>query len=227
MGNGGGLYNSSANYSFNAAPDFVAKIALSRAGATGKSSASAASSATASIPQLAASQLYLVHRTWNDTIPAAAASAAASADRSRQKGHHRPQGPVGPGRGPLRLLTIADVTVRPNGSLAPLQAFSALSTIEFNPTKRLNIYFNYGGDYIYREYVAGATTAEGYGIPGCLPTPMSGCNTEAPAGTSDSRRLTAGNPSAPSNCKANNKDVQEFTFGYWYNVYAGPKGRLR
>ncbi len=30
-----------------------------------------------------------------------------------------------------------------------------------------------------------------------------------------------------ANCKGNNKDVQEFTAGYWWNIIAGPKGRLR
>ncbi len=60
---------------------------------------------------------------------------------------------------------------------------------------------------------------------------MSGCNTEvAPTGNNVSTPagLTAGQESQrASNCKANNKDVQEFTAGYWYNIYAGPKGRLR
>ena len=28
-------------------------------------------------------------------------------------------------------------------------------------------------------------------------------------------------------CAGSNKDVQEFTAGYWYNFYNGPKGRLR
>ena len=50
-GNGGGLYNLNANYSFNLTPDFIAKIALSRAGDTGNSSGSAAASVIASIPR--------------------------------------------------------------------------------------------------------------------------------------------------------------------------------
>ena len=31
----------------------------------------------------------------------------------------------------------------------------------------------------------------------------------------------------PASCAGSNKDVQEFTAGYWYNFIAGPKGRLR
>jgi hypothetical protein len=53
---------------------------------------------------------------------------------------------------------------------------------------------------------------------------MSGCTTEvAPSGTNS----TGFNPSNPSGCKGNNKDVQEFTAGYSYNFYKGPKGTFR
>ena len=31
----------------------------------------------------------------------------------------------------------------------------------------------------------------------------------------------------PGKLRHQNKDVQEFTAGYWYNIYSGPKGRLR
>jgi hypothetical protein len=34
-------------------------------------------------------------------------------------------------------------------------------------------------------------------------------------------------PATPANCAANNRDVQEITFGYWYDFYKGPMGRLR
>jgi hypothetical protein len=32
---------------------------------------------------------------------------------------------------------------------------------------------------------------------------------------------------AGGSCAGNNKDVQEMTAGYWFNIYNGPKGRLR
>jgi hypothetical protein len=34
-------------------------------------------------------------------------------------------------------------------------------------------------------------------------------------------------PANPANCTADTKDVQEFTAGYWYDLYRGPAGRLR
>ena len=130
----------------------------------------------------------------------------------------------GQGVGRYGSSTIADVTVRPNGSLAPLHGFSALSTVEANPTQRLNIYFNYGGDYINREYwIANGTAQVGYGTLHC--SRMSGCFTEAACiGTIPP---AAGQTQRARQLQGNNKDVQEFTAGYWYNIYTGPKGRLR
>ncbi len=54
---------------------------------------------------------------------------------------------------------------------------------------------------------------------------MSGCLIETQA--SGSAGAGAGNQTAPASCGGNNKDVQEFVGGYWYNIYSGPKGRLR
>ncbi len=133
----------------------------------------------------------------------------------------------GQGVGRYGDSTIADVTIKPNGELLPLHGFSALGTVEINPTPRLNIYMNYGGDYIDRAILS--TTANiGYGNPLAA---MSGCNTELAAGTRSAGAYGGGGngflPTTPGSCGGNNKDVQEATFGYWYNIYNGPKGRLR
>ena len=126
----------------------------------------------------------------------------------------------GQGVGRYGSSTIADATIRPNGQISPLHGFSALSTLEMNPTPRLTLYFNYGGDYIDRDYVLNGTTQVGYGARSAN---MSGCKTELASTAS----FPAAVPNAPANCAGNNKDVQEFTAGYWYNIYNGPKGRLR
>jgi hypothetical protein len=134
------------------------------------------------------------------------------------------KGLYGTGVGRYGSSTIADVTLDPSGVIAPLTGFSGLSTIEINPNPRLTLYFNYGGDYIYRDILS--TTANvGYGN---RLAKMSGCKTEVAAGTTYTNSGTGfGNASTPANCGGNTKDVQEFTGGYWYNLYSGPKGRLR
>ena len=215
-GTGGGLYNLNANYSFNYAPDIIVKAALE--------------------PGWGHWELIGIQRTFRDRIYPNAPSSAAGAYNDKEMGagigggFRAPlankkvtiglKGLWGQGVGRYGSSTIADVTIRPNGQLSPLHGFSALSTIELNPTPRLNMYFNYGADYIDRDYVLNGATQVGYGA---RITNMSGCTVE-PVSTAS---IPAAAPIAPTNCGNNNKDVQEFTAGYWYNIYNGPKGRLR
>jgi hypothetical protein len=215
-GTGGGLYNLNANYSFNYAPDIIVKVALE--------------------PGWGHWELIGIQRTFRDRIYPNAPSSAAGAYNDKEMGagigggFRAPlankkvtiglKGLWGQGVGRYGSSTIADVTIRPNGQLSPLHGFSALSTIELNPTPRLNMYFNYGADYIDRDYVLNGATQVGYGARS---TNMSGCTIE-PVSTAS---IPAADPIAPANCGNNNKDVQEFTAGYWYNLYNGPKGRLR
>jgi hypothetical protein len=123
----------------------------------------------------------------------------------------------GAGVGRYGNTTIADVTVKPWGEFAPLHAFSALGTLELHATPRLDIYANYGGDYIYKTlYTTSAGKVEGYG----LGEAFTGCGTEpTPTATTF--------PAANSGCTGQTRDVQEATIGYWYDFYKGPKGRLR
>jgi hypothetical protein len=215
-GTGGGLYNLNANYSFNYAPDIIVKVALE--------------------PGWGHWELFGIQRTFRDRIYPNAPSSSAGAYNDKENGagigggFRAPlankkvtiglKGLWGQGVGRYGSSTIADVTIRPNGQLSPLHGFSALSTIELNPTPRLNMYLNYGADYIDRDYVLNGATQVGYGARS---TNMSGCATEPVSAAS----IPAAAPIAPANCGNNNKDVQEFTAGYWYNIYNGPKGRLR
>ncbi len=217
-GDSGGLYNPANNYSFNAAPDFVVKMAFE--------------------PGWGHWEIFNIDRFFRNRVypanyPTGAAYNNIVEGEGIGGGFRGPlldkkltiglKGLYGEGMGRYGSTTIADVTVRPDGSFAPLRAFSALSTLEMNPTKRLTMYFNYGGDYVYRSYQnEGTAKAIGYGIPGWVTgsPDMSGCGIEvAPSSTTGA--------SAPAKCGAQTKDVQEVTAGYWYNLYSGPKGRLR
>ena len=214
-GNGGGLYNSTANYSYNVAPDFIIKLAAE--------------------PGWGHWEIFGVNRFFRDRVYPSATSAAGAYNDSTYAGGIGGsfRGPLankkvsiglkglwGQGVGRYGSSTIADITLHPNGEIAPLRAFSALSTLEINPTPRLSIYTNYGGDYVYRGYYGKV----GYGSP---LTVMSGCNVEPLPGTGAVNSGDGFSPSTPANCGNQTKDVQEFTAGYWYNIYAGPKGRLR
>jgi hypothetical protein len=154
------------------------------------------------------------------------------------------KGMVGSGVGRYGNSTLSDLTTKESGEFAPLHNVSGLLTVEANPTPRLLIYLNYGGDYAGRNSDLGTTlggpssaqndagvwggkwkapsvSAVGYGSPvannsACL-------NTIANPGYSGSS--TGYYPGG--SCGAQTRDVQEVTGGYWYDIYKGEHGRFR
>ena len=65
----------------------------------------------------------------------------------------------GPGMGRYGDTTLSDVTNDASGNLAPIHNLSGLLTVEANPTSRLSLYLNYGGDYAGRaDFATTATT---------------------------------------------------------------------
>ncbi len=220
-GNGGGLLNPTANYSFNKTPDFIAKIAAQPGWGHWE---------LFGIGRSFRDRIYPTGGTpFNHTVWGGGIGGGFRGPLLDKKVSVGLKGLWGQGVGRYGSSTIADVTLRPDGTISPLHGFSALSTLELFPTPRWYIYLNYGGDYIGRDWtvdnIAGSPNfgkEVGYGT---YTTPMTGCNVEPPPSGSNS---AAGfNPEAPANCGGNNKDVQEFTAGYWYKITDGPKGSLR
>ncbi len=219
-GTSGGLYNAGgsasgsalANYSFNLAPDFVVKMAFEPGWGHWE---------IFSIDRLFRDRIYPTGAApYNDMEVGSGIGGGFRAPLASKKVTIGLKGLWGQGVGRYGSSTIGDVTIRPDGQLSPIHGFSALSTLELNPNPRTTIYFNYSGDYLDRDYVLNGTTQVGYGTRSVN---MSGCLVE-PASTAAN---PTSDPTAPTNCGGNTKDVQEFTAGYWYNIYAGPKGRLR
>jgi len=69
------------------------------------------------------------------------------------------KGLYGPGMGRYGATTLSDVTNDAGGELVPIHNTSGLLTVEANPTPRLSLYLNYGGDYAARaDYAQTATT---------------------------------------------------------------------
>ncbi len=215
-GAGGGHYNAGANYSFNYAPDLVAKIAVE--------------------PGWGHWELYGIQRTFRDRIypttgtpyntktVGGGVGGGFRGPLAGKKATIYLKGLYGDGVGRYGSSTIGDITLRPDGSISPLHGFSALGGIQLDPTKRMSLYFDYGGDYIGRDFRFSGTTEVGYGARNA---DMSGCLIE-PASTAANPSADPTTPGTSANgCKGNNKDVQEFTAGYWFNFYNGPKGRLR
>jgi hypothetical protein len=74
------------------------------------------------------------------------------------------KGLFGPGMGRYGDSTLADVTANASGQLSPIHNASGLLTVEANPTPRLSLYLNYGGDYAGRDDYA-TSTATTLGAP--------------------------------------------------------------
>jgi hypothetical protein len=233
-GNNGGLYNATANYSYNLAPDMIAKIAFEPGwghyevfgiarffrdriypNSTKTTTTVNGVTTTTTVPNSIGA--------YNDSTLGGGLGGSARVPLANKKLSLAVKGLWGEGTGRYGSSTISDITLRPNAQIAPLHNFSALATVEANPTDRLQLYVNYGGDYVGRRYFGKV----GYGSP---LTNMSGCNTEPGPTTATNPGFGGGTgftPSTPANCGNQNKDVQELSAGYWYNIYNGPMGRFR
>ena len=215
-GNGGGLFNSTANYSYNLAPDMIAKIAAEPGWGHYE---------LFGVARFFRDRIYPTGGTpYNNTVVGGGIGGGFRVPVADKKIILGLKGLYGEGVGRYGSSTIADITLRPDGTISPLHGFSGLSTVELNPNKRLNVYFNYGGDYIGRDYTLSEGKQVGYGT---YTSDMSGCQIEAPS----TAAFPSGAPNTPGNstnkCSGNNKDVQEFTAGYWYYIHIGARGGLR
>jgi len=76
------------------------------------------------------------------------------------------KGMLGPGVGRYGATTLSDVTANTAGELEPIHNVSGLFTVEANPTSRLALYLDYGGDYAGREdFGTGSAFASTLGSP--------------------------------------------------------------
>jgi hypothetical protein len=208
QGAGGGLYNGTANYSFNAMPDLVGKLALE--------------------PGWGHYEVFGILRDFRDrlfpcgglivakagTLPppttcdgATFPNANGAYNNSGLGGggganirgtlaHHVDVGIHflgGVGIGRYGSAQLAEVVVRPDGVLVPVRNYQALGTLEWH-SKRLDIYTNVGGEYESRTaYVSGGKGA-GYGSPLFN---NSGCDLEAPPSSTVINVETPTSPGTP------------------------------
>jgi hypothetical protein len=226
-GNGGGLYNSTANYSFNATPDVILKAAFE--------------------PGFGHYEIFGIVSRFRDRVypceePPASLSLCNGGVKSTQGAYNASKngGGVGAnaritlfkqvdfglhalaGDGVGRYGTggLPDSTVKPDGTLAPLRSYQGLATLEWH-MPRFDIYLNGGEEYLKRRWqidpVSG--TAVGYGSP-LFDT--SGCYTETLPGSG-----TGFGFGGLNKCNADTQSVIEGTIGFWLRLYNGPKGRLQ
>ena len=133
----------------------------------------------------------------------------------------------GDGIGRYSSAQLADVTARPDGTLAPIRSAAWLGMLELHPSPKFDVYAYGGGEYAARTAYT-YTNAAGFAVPvgyGSALFNNSGCTTEGFPAASTSSAPTA--PASAGTCTGDVHNVIEGTLGFWHNMYSGSKGRLR
>ena len=216
-GAGGGLYNATANYSFNYTPDFVFKAVYQ--------------------PKWGHAEVFGIISDFRDRVfpnatatPASAAGAFNSSVmgwgmganvRASLLNKHVDVGAhflTGDAVGRYGTSSLPDVTIHPDGTLNPIRSYQGLGTLEFHHPK-FDIYTNVGAEFARRTvtYTSG-TVAVGYGSPFLN---NSGCQTETLPGAGGFA------PGALAACTGDTRNIIEGTVGFWYRFYKGPKGTVQ
>ncbi len=227
IGTNGGLYNATAAYSYNLAPDVLAKIALQNkyghfevfgVGRFFRSRVYPGVSSTGATTNVGA---------YNDTRVGGGVGGGFRGYAENKKIEIALHGLYGNGVGRYASAQLPDTTIRPDGQFALLNNSAALGEIFLHATPRLDIYSDWGFEEAGRKVFAFGNSFEGYGLPTAN---NSGCGTQGVPGT------TAGvYPPAPvgylpggtGTCAGSNKSITEGTIGYDYYFYKGPLGRFR
>lgn len=127
----------------------------------------------------------------------------------------------GTGVGRYGSSQLADATLKPSGALEPIRNYHGLLSVETHPTKKLDVFAYYGGEYAQRTVYTTPTGAlMGYGAPDLKNT---GCYGVA----ANPGSATGGSPNT-ANCNSPTRYIQEPMIGFIYRVVNSPKyGRLQ
>jgi hypothetical protein len=239
FGVSGGLYNPTANYAFVAAPDFIVKAAFQPGWGhyeifgilttvRDRAFPCAAVSATTVCGGVTGPTAALA---FNDTRNGGGIGANARARffKHVDLGVHFFGGD---GIGRYGSVGLSQVTVRPNGTLAPIRNYQSLGTIELF-TNKLDVYGYFGDEYEARAaYTVGSgatAVTTGYGSPlftnkGCWTEPLPGAATSTATGVGGQMGFV---PGGLGSCSNDTKHEMESTLGFWYRFYRGSKGTLQ
>jgi len=234
-------YNTAGTYSFNPAPDIIAKIAFDPGFGhyeifglvdrfTGRvfpcveqwTATSTTCNPTGSTTPTA-SQLALL--AYNTSKEGGGVGASARWTFAKQL-TFGVKGFGGSGVGRYAPGGLPDVSINPNGTIHLVKNLHGLGTLEWKG-KKLMIYSYGGAEYAARTWaydstvLAGATKPVGYVGYGATGFNNSGCRTEVAPGSGGF------SPGSLSGCTGDTRAVIEGTFGFWYKFYSGPKGSFR
>ncbi len=211
-GAAGGLNNSTANYTNQVAPDVIVKAAFDTSHGHYEIGGVARFFRDRYYPNATATGAQNDTRLGGGFV----ANARFPVTTKLDVGFHLV---AGDGTGRYGVSLLPDITVRPNGTLAPLRNAQGLLSLELHPTKKLDLFGYAGTEYVQRTYYRSSTgTLVGYAPPSAS---NAGCNTEGVP--------TAGTGYAPgaSACLGATRALIQGSAGWVYRIYNGPAGRLQ
>jgi len=233
-GSGGGLYNSTANYSFNSIPDVIIKAALEPGfghyevfGIISRFRDRVYPCAEPpSNPSLCNGGIVSTQGAYNSSKNGGGlgANARFTVAKHIDFGVH---GLFGNGVGRYGTAGLPDSTVNANGTLAPLRSYQGLATLEYH-MPRFDIYLNGGEEYIGRRWQVDPVSKlqVGYGAP-YVSAAYPGFNTSACYAETLPGSGTGFGFGSLGKCQADTQSVIEGSMGFWLRLYNGPKGRLQ
>ena len=233
-GNSGGLYSSTSSYSFNTAPDLIAKAAYETPWGHFEVFGIGRFFRDRVFPNDNALQTTTTSAlgAYNSKATGGGAGVNARVSLLSKRIDFGAHLLAGDGMGRYSTSTLPDATAHPDGSLELLTGGSALGSVEWHATPRFDLYGYYGGEYAKRAWYAtqftnttagpsfGEPIVAGYGAP---TNTVYGCYTEVVPTSTSSGYV----PGTATNCNADTRNLQEGTVGYWYRFYRGPFGTLQ
>lgn len=234
-GAGGGLFNATdgTGYTLNKSPDFIFKAAFDPTWghyevfgilSTFRARVYPCSTATvaAPCPGFPTVTAPSVVGAFNDTRVGGGGGANIRVYVANKKVELGVHGVYGDGIGRYGSAQLADVTARPDGTLAPIRTGHGEGIIEIHATSMLDLYFYGGGEYAFRTaYNRGTALAPigvGYGSPFFNNSGCSGL---------EGLPSNQNTPNSAGICTGDLRTVTEGTAGFWHKFYNGPKGRLQ
>ncbi len=225
-GTGGGLFNATANYSNDVAPDIIVKAAFDPSSRSHFELAgvgrffrdrhyaipsTSAGGVTTPVPAVGAE---------NDTAfgGGVIGNARFAASRYVDLGFHAV---YGDGTGRYGTASLPDVTVHPNGTLALIRNGQGLFSLETHPAPKLDLYAYAGAEYAQRTVTPNAAGV----LVGYAPATSSnaGCGIELTPTAN-----TGYAPGTTANCLGATRLVAEASGGFTYRITSSPKyGRLQ
>jgi len=229
-------YNTTANYTFNPAPDLVAKVAFDPGfghyevfglydrfrdrvfpcGEVASSSTLCGGSTVAGPNALGA---------YNASKNGGGIGASARWAFANKHIVFGVKGFDGSGIGRYAPGGLSDAAINANGSIRLIKNFEGLGTLELK-TKKLDVYSYAGVEYAGRavsfDPLQATSKTLGQVGYGSRLFNNSGCYTELAPTVN-----TGFTPTNLSNCTADTRALIEGTLGFWYRFYNGPRGRFQ